>query len=55
MVPKISTPYLLGSMSYYSGLPRINNPYPVDSEEHREWNRGYDDAKKEKERWKKDE
>lgn len=45
-----TTPYWLGKLSFYSGVPRINNPYPSDSEEHREWNRGYDEAQRESEK-----
>lgn len=45
-----AAPYLLGKLSFYSGVPRINNPYPSDSHEHREWNRGYDEAKEESEK-----
>lgn len=44
-----SEPYALGYMSYYSGVPKINNPYPTDSSEHEEWNRGWDTAKEEAE------
>lgn len=45
-----AAPYLLGKLSFYSGVPRINNPYPTDSQEHEEWDRGYDEAKEESEK-----
>lgn len=48
-----ATPYLLGKLSYYSRVPKINNPYPTDSQEHEEWNQGYEDARKESEENKK--
>ena len=42
-------PYYLGYMSFYSGVPKINNPYPSDSGEYEEWNRGWEEAREEAE------
>lgn len=43
------TPYVLGYMSYYSQVPKIGNPYPSDSQEHGEWDEGWEQAQKESE------
>lgn len=42
-------PYMLGYMSYCTGMPKINNPYPTDSQEHKEWLEGWEAAREESE------
>ena len=43
-IDRISSPYQRGIDNYYDDFELKDNPYPIGSNEHIEWVRGYLDA-----------